>query len=570
MSDYEYAGGNTNTGFMTQDLIRTVNLSFQPYLPFTQQYSMMLQEANDPQRANYFRLGPPTPAEDYKDTSAADSSYPFSMRRDLFGGQTGQASGRLTAVAKNKDREQQIFSKLPPMENKVAPLAEQLSTLLNASYAFDSRSFIDRNFTRESSRDANELETKMFSEMLDDAMQVTSSDPDQQRKDLVFTDQTGKGFDILINRYRGMQEYVKSLGFASNIQGLEVSRGVQEKSFFKIGETRGLTEGTIVNKIITQTNKVISQYNNKIQQAIGPHLREAKAVNPAVVTPFKTLPPYILAEVAREAGATGKGRGSSDFMIRQIMDRFARNFFQPYLFQGQVSEESSVIIQLAPFMKGDVPQIESISKEHVRFFKTNSTFIQGMANFAVREGHLTPIQAESMVTSARRKAANRSIATLATLESTGRYTLAAASMNGNNIDVTLGTEKGASVHKMSIDISNKLLKDIKAYYSSTQMTAAFKKFYEDMMRTANKLSHSWYRGSSKVVGMRGKPISEEWRAMSGWEKGDDFKKKYIGVWSSDNEQVWKDGTGRNFSIAPFLESRRQYAGGRASSQFTLQ
>ena len=64
MSDYEYAGGNTNTGFMTQDLIRTVNLSFQPYLPFTQQYSMMLQEPNYPQRANYFRLGPPTPAED--------------------------------------------------------------------------------------------------------------------------------------------------------------------------------------------------------------------------------------------------------------------------------------------------------------------------------------------------------------------------------------------------------------------------------------------------------------------------------------------------------------------------
>jgi len=92
-----------------------------------------------------------------------------------------------------------------------------------------------------------------------------------------------------------------------------------------------------------------------------------------------------------------------------------------------------------------------------------------------------------------------------------------------------------------------------------------------MMAAANDLTKSWYRGSSKVTGVRGKPISEEWLAMSsGWNKGDDFKKKYIGVWSSVNENSWKDGVGKNFTISPFMESRRQFSGGRASSAFTLQ
>ena len=168
MSDYEYVGGNTNSGFMTQDLIRTVNLSFQPYLPFTQYYSMRLQESQDPERSNYFRFGPPTPAENFKESSIPDSMYPFSMRRQLFGGQTGKATGKITHVATgDQGREDKIMEKIPPLQQKITPLAQELSRLLNASYAFDSDSFIDENFTRESSRDAAELETRMFSEELD-------------------------------------------------------------------------------------------------------------------------------------------------------------------------------------------------------------------------------------------------------------------------------------------------------------------------------------------------------------------------------------------------------------------
>ena len=577
MSDYEYVGGNTNSGFMTQDLIRTVNLSFQPYLPFTQYYSMRLQESQDPERSNYFRFGPPTPAENFKDSSIPDSMYPFSMRRQLFGGQTGKATGKITNVATgDQGREDKIMDKIPPLQQKITPLAQELSRLLNASYAFDSDSFIDENFTRESSRDAAELETRMFSEELDKQLGIgtdVQAGPMRDPSEFVYTSQTKQGFDMLLSNYRSANSYISELfgdDYDSEIEGLEVSRGAQEKRLLKIGDIKGLEESEVLTKIITKINNEISSYNKHIRNAIAPHLEKLSYAAPVELIAISQ--PALIAEAARESAKAGTHRGSSDYMIRQIMHRFALNSFRPYYFQGQISKDSFAIFTLVPEIDGVIPQIAQITSQTVRYVTDASTFKQGLHDYMISVEGQDKTVVNNIALKSFKRAAARSIATETTLESVGRYSMASASLNAQNeIEVTLGAEGDASVHKMSMEISDKLLKDIRSYYSTGKMQASFKAFYEKMMAAANDLTKSWYRGSSKVTGVRGKPISEEWLAMSsGWNKGDDFKKKYIGVWSSVNENSWKDGVGKNFTISPFMESRRQFSGGRASSAFTLQ
>ena len=83
-----------------------------------------------------------------------------------------------------------------------------------------------------------------------------------------------------------------------------------------------------------------------------------------------------------------------------------------------------------------------------------------------------------------------------------------------------------------------------------------------MMKESNKLTKSWFDKAKKFPGDKGRPISEEWRSPAyGWNKGGTGKnynrKKGIGVWSGKRYNAWKEDIGRNFSISPFLQSRRR-------------
>ena len=578
-NDYDFV----KSGFLTQDLIRTVNLSFQPYMPFSQTYAMSLQDkggglSGQTQDAGYWRMGPPK-AEDNRDNGSIDSTYPFSLRRELYGGNPGNATGKLSNVAKNTDRIKAISGVVPPTGDKVAPLAMELAKLLNVSYAFDGQSFVDQNFTPQQSRDAHELEVGMFSQQLDDALGSRQSGrveegPLRDVDDLLFTKKTVKNFDIPLKNYRSLNSYIEHLygeDYNSSVDFLEVSHGAREKAFFNISTTDNTAEN--LKKLVKHINSKITQYNRQIMAGIGPHLKEMRLAGIATSPSedmMKLATPYLYAELGRETGKPNQDRNSADAMIRQIMGRFALNEFRPYYFEGQLSNDSFAIITLTPELHNDVPQIAQVDSTTVKIETDAATLKQGLYAFEVE---IRNSDAKKVLQASKRAmiaASAMAIGTESTLESVGRYSRATVGMNAvGGLEVTVRADGESSIHKMSLDINNKLREDIEAYYSTGKMKGQFKIWYEKMIQASNSLTKKWYENSSKVVGQRGKPLSEEWRAMSSWTKGDDFKKKYIGVWSSKNEQTWKDGIGKNFSISPFLESRRQFSGGLASSEFTL-
>ena len=578
-NDYDFV----KSGFLTQDLIRTVNLSFQPYMPFSQTYAMSLQDkggglSGQTQDVGYWRMGPPK-AEDNRDNGSIDSTYPFSLRRELYGGNPGNATGKLSNVAKNTNRIKAISGAVPPTGDKVAPLAMELAKLLNVSYAFDGQSFVDQNFTPQQSRDAHELEVGMFSQQLDDALGSRQSGrveegPLRDVDDLIFTKRTVKNFDIPLKNYRSLNSYIEHLygeDYNSSVDFLEVSQGAREKAFFNISTTDNTAEN--LKKLVKHVNSKITQYNRQIMAGIGPHLKEMRLAGIATSPSedmMKLATPYLYAELGRETGKPNQDRNSADAMIRQIMGRFALNQFRPYYFEGQLSNDSFAIITLTPELHNDVPQIAQVDSTTVKIETDAATVKQGLYAFEVE---IRNSDAKKVLQASKRAmvaASARAIGTESTLESVGRYSRATVGMNAvGGLEVTVRADGESSIHKMSLDINNKLREDIEAYYSTGKMKGQFKIWYEKMIQASNSLTKKWYENSSKVVGQRGKPLSEEWRAMSSWTKGDDFKKKYIGVWSSKNEQTWKDGIGKNFSISPFLESRREFSGGLASSQFTL-
>ena len=76
MPDTHFSGGP----YQTQDIIRTIHISYQPYMPFTQTYSMGLREnSTDPLKANYFRIGPPDVEDTKNSTGDYDGTYPYKL-----------------------------------------------------------------------------------------------------------------------------------------------------------------------------------------------------------------------------------------------------------------------------------------------------------------------------------------------------------------------------------------------------------------------------------------------------------------------------------------------------------
>ena len=253
-----------------------------------------------------------------------------------------------------------------------------------------------------------------------------------------------------------------------------------------------------------------------------------------------------------------------------MTDRFLINNFKPYLFQGQISNDSFGIFVIHPTMRGDIPQLQRVKEDEVRIVTSAPDMFVHMQQYGISQ---LGISASAMDSAVNRIKGVANVHAMArnVITSVNSYASAAVEADiNNNLDLEIGTVGLGSVNRVAFDIAGALHRDIKAHFNTSQMQSEFKGFYQKMMKKANDLTKKWYDVAKGYEGVRGKPISMEWRAPTyGWNKGNDFKKKDIGVWSSPRYTTWKEDMGRNFSIAPFFESRRRGTGGaEMASRFT--
>ena len=390
MPDAQYVGGNTNEGYETQDIIRTVNISFQPYMPFTQTYAMGLQDTPAGTDSNYFRVGPPSLEKTKGMSQSSDSSYPFKDRRHLFGGDTGSFTGKITNVAKNQDRIGDMMDayRSTNAQGESNDIANELATLLNSSYAFNRGAFLRRYVSPTSQRNIHEIEVSMLSEALDAEFGREQSKYEgeglRDKSDIIFTKNINQTFDILMTENTRMASYIDHLygrEVSRNMIGLEISKGEGAKPFFDIPDIEDMNDTEAMNALVNQINSKVDDYNIYIRTNIGPQL---KFLRDAGVAP-EAQQSFIL-EAARESAPAGQDSKTDAYMVRQIMSRLLQNNFKAYPFIGQVSTDSFASTLILPHFINNVPQLQHVTVDDIVHVRTAGDVFIGLRTRCFRNG----------------------------------------------------------------------------------------------------------------------------------------------------------------------------------------
>ena len=548
--NYEYVGDK----FQTQDAIRTIHFSFQPHLPFTAAYSMALQNAGggrltqDPTKKAYFRLAP----KDIKGSSnpssvGNDKQYPWEKghplsRREIF---RGVGSGRLTKMAQSQNRQENTLRQLPNTGPRTSLMGGELAELLNVDYKTK-----NPVFTPESSRDKTEMELKMIAEGFDNIAKVQGGPGQQLNKKFepTYTDRTGKGFDIDLTKYNTLSDYIETV----MKDGVKYSDLEITKSKHKILATfKGQETITKKNKHIWENHidKKFTNYNALIRDAYSNFEDDTSAPATRGAQSF---------EFARTLATTSGDTNthSDNYMTRQILDRFARNSMTPYVFQAQFGSDRWGLTVITPHLDKGVPQFSRGTTEVVA---TSKDMLTGYTKYVSDLNTTDSKKVAAEVTKVKRAVAATAILTEARIATLKKYSNAVTEINADGeIQTVLSSDGPDQVHKMQMDVANKIKTDIEAYFNSAPMQGRFKRFYNNLLTVSNQITKAWFRNSASIVGKKTEePISEEFKYGKAW---DGPRKKYLGVWSSPNEDTWKGGdTGYNFSVAPVLESRRVFS-----------
>ena len=204
-----------------------------------------------------------------------------------------------------------------------------------------------------------------------------------------------------------------------------------------------------------------------------------------------------------------------------------------------------------------VPQI-GWDKSHVYTFSAiNGDIVMGYVNWMKRQGHINPIQAANVTARAAIEAANVSVATL------NRILMLESQIFDNPDVLNVNPELSVSMSTLrSTKIAEELGRQLSEYYSSGEMKANLRQWYEELMLESDRITNVWKAAMSQISNTKGDSnLHREY--IIGDELGNP-RKHYLGVWGDVMEPTWKgvgEGAkgdiGYNLSIAPFITSRRR-------------
>jgi len=589
MSDYEFSRGQ----FLHQDLIRTISISFQPYIPFSERYAMQMQDSGGDaaselgaERMGYYRLAPG--AVSGKNPKTVARELPWSEKRSIYTGE-GSKYPRLDKMSKyGTPRSERVIGVAPQGQGSSSVLGEELSNILQPPQGYVS-SLSGSTLHGKLIRDMTELNLHMISERLDDAMNAnklkgTKEGPREfdsalsnnnssifQGSSQTFdVDLTNTGLSSLNEMLSSKGKFGFGKDLPEDVTAMEITGqkvGSTKKMLFSGIDFEGKHITTQKKKWIEKIEKVFGKWNSAM-------MREGNKVK-AKMRSFGNN---------RDAAGFLRGKFQQgqqtgiDYEIRQMLDRFVKGNLRPYLYQGPLTKNSIGITIIRPTMVDSVPQVDitEISK-NTRVLR-GSTVTAAMTLWAKTLNPTKNKLIDKLAIKARSQAANLSIATKDRLQTVGKYTMARVRLDAHN---SLRLEIGggnAALHKVSIDIANDLTRQMKEYYSSPGKNKEFATWYKRLMKMSNALTQSWWRASRKLVGEKlGNPLSEEFQFGKSWKpmgsKQHDpssyGKKKYTGVWNTQNEDAWKGANkshGYNLSISPMMEARRKGSGDISSFQ----
>ena len=584
MSEYQFSRGQ----FQTQDLIRTISISFQPYIPFSEVYSMQMQDFGGgsvsnlgAERMGYYRLAPGPTGR--KNSAKPARELPWSEKRSIYTGE-GSKYPRLDKMSKyGTPRSERVIGVAPQGQGSSSVLGEELSNLLQPPQGYVA-SLSGNTLTGRLVRDMTELEVNMVSQRLDEAMNANkirgSKDRDfdsslSNNNSSIFQG-SSQGFDLDLTD-TGLSTLNKMLssegkfGFGEDLPkdttSMEITGqqvGSTKKMLFSGINFEGKSIKAQKEKWVKHIEKIFEKWNIEMK---------SKATSK-----IQTYGGRDAAGFLRGKFQQGNQSGM-DYEIRQLLDRFVKGNLKPYLYEGPLTNNTRGLTIIRPTIINGIPQvmINDIAT-YTRVIPGTKNISNSMVLWSKTLNTSKTKLIDKIATQARTVAANKSIATLDRLKTVGSYTMARTRLDAHNaLRLQIGGGN-AALHKVSIDIANDLTRQIKEYYSSPEKTKEFATWYKRLMQMSNSLTQSWWKASRRLVGEKlGNPLSEEfqfgksWKAMGSKQTTPSSygKKKYTGVWNAENQDAWKGSNkryGYNLSISPMMEARRKGTGDISSFQ----
>lgn len=556
------------TQFAKQNLLRTITVGYQPYLPFSQQYELQYKFKGEP---GYFELGP-EPTDTVDSTGTHGDSYPFETRMKTYMGLGEKGLAHMSRYH-NPDRASQMANSHTPQNTRSRTniMAKRLADM------YDSK--MDLAPVKMSSRDFGEESLGDLSAALDKQLKISQT----QKKIDRGTTKTGKffggGFDMELEKAAAsIREF-----FAESLPGLRLS----DVHSLEMTRAKGDSSGA---KMLSMSQKdVDSRPEKTIKLKFKGHIKDKfENFNTIIKNAAKALADSGVGqkEYDKYMDKTGSSIGAArsffptpmyspkeDRLLnktaRELLSRIMRTEFikdldksgkgpTSYLYQVNLPKNMlgfTLVSGKAETYK-DISYPKIVTNNPVWTMPAGAEGgLKSAYSDWMKESNTKDIKLiESIMTKSESATSDKLIATT---DRMGRVydeaSVSAAYMASNNIGLNVGDKVLSNVKLMPMDIAQNLRQQMLNHFkNNTNVSKQYMRWYRDLTHDSNKLTRSWF--ANAPTGVRGGKFSEEW--IYGDNKGNP-NKRFLGIWSKQSQNTWKGDVGRNISISPFVISRRK-------------
>ena len=558
--------------FQKQDVMRTLTVGFQPYMPFSQQYAMSLRQQGEP---GYFELTPkPIYGDSMLPTTGKGKNYSFRTRMETY---MGEGEGNLAYMSRNTtgsgDRATQVAN-APPQDtgHETIKAAQKLHSIFRTMGPHQAFKF----------QDPGERALGAFTANMDKVMnkgkstQQAAVDRGVKRGGVFW----GNDFDIKLeqtsNEFRGFLSSIVGKEEMENVESMEMTRAEGSSATRKMLSMSQKELGTTEPKQARMNFKKhvdskLNIMNKAIKDAVKDMWKLAKT-DPQILEQYEKdrlskfgASPALAARSLIKTNADSLlnttirdflGKTTRSTMIAQIKGSTgpARHLYQVKLGRRMLGF-ALISAKNIPYKTISYPRLEVAPK----VFVVETT--EGANNLINAYGdYLKTHEGQNAklvdATIAKADSYANDIAVL-TEDRVGHMwhssSVGAAEMVMDSTGLTVGDTVQSNITLTPMAIAENIRQQMIKHFTKGGASRKFKQWYDSLLAKSNLLTKSWYSGMP-LEGKHGGSFSKEW--TYGDNKGNP-NKRYLGVWSKANQDTWKNDVGKNVSIAPFIISRRK-------------
>ena len=565
------------TQFAKQQILRTVTIGYQPYLPFSQQWAMDYQSKGE---KGYFDYSPKAISGNPQDsTTQRGDKYSFEARMKAYMGLGVDGLEHMSTYYGSDNRAKKSVEAAPQSgrtaaANRSRELSELFQSKMGASHL---------PVDMPGGRDYGEESLGQLSAAFDKEFKGGSAAPNINRGETKTGKFYGANFDKMMesegSSMRGFLDATIGRDKMKDVHSMEMTRA---KAGSKMSKVLSMNQEEIDSpqyngmsmrkKFKTHVNNTFADYNRRITDAVKAMVDTGVGSGEFQKYKGKTGSDIFASRGLFPIHPDGHMDKALNDNIRQFIGRAGHTAMikslnnagkGPSLNINQVRLGRNMIgfavvgLKVRHYKKQAYPQILMDKATTVITMPagTENNLIDAYGAWMKDNSKLSNAEIQKEITKATAYASDRLIATTDRMarvyESADTH---ADLMATKDMGIAVGSKVLSNVRLLPMDIAENLRQQILKHFKKTGFTDNFRKWYNQIEADSNRLTKQWAKNSPSSSRKHKTKFSKEW--VFGDNEGNP-NKRFLGIWSKQSQNTWKQSIGRNIAIAPFIISRRK-------------